>query len=240
MNCTRLRLTCLLLLLPVQLLPAKDELESDPASGHHNLEAFAAVGSDFAASTHLAELGWNEAQFNAFLDGVRATFQGKPYPLDHRAQQLQVEIGQRLVEMKSEEEKKRLDFSQPGRVQAYMKEIAKQFALQFSDSGLVYALMPSKGNLRPGPDDTVVVSYDAVAADQKTDLPQISAKQRRCKVSDLLPGLAEGAQLLTASGSALLVVPPDLTYGTGDWPAGVVRGAPILFTLTLHEIVAQP
>ena len=238
MNPSRFRLTCLLLLLaPLRGLPA--EKAPAPAAAYP-LEAYSAVGSDFARDTCLAGLGWDEKQLGAFLEGVRATFRGQPYLLDKRAQQLQVEIATRLVALRSKAEQARLDFSQPGRLQTYMKDVTKQYALQLSDSGLAYALMPRQDGFRPGPDDTVVVTCEAVAADQQTELPQISAKHQRCKVATLLPGLAEGVQMLTPGGRALLVLPPDLSYGTGEWPAGVERGAPILFTVTLHEIVAQP
>ena len=233
-------MTCLLLLLaPLRVLPADNVPAPAPAIAYP-LEAYSAVGADFARDTCLAGLGWDDKQLDAFLAGVRATFHGQPYTLDKRAKRLQIEIAKRLVELKSQADHARLDFSQPGRLQAYMKETAQQYNLQASDSGLIYALMPSQGGFHPGPDDTVVLTWEAIAADQQTELPQISAKQRRCKVSELLPGLAEGVQLLTPGGQALLVLPPDLSFGPGDWPAGVERGAPILFTVTLHEVVAQP
>jgi FKBP-type peptidyl-prolyl cis-trans isomerase len=234
MTSTRFRLS-VLLLLPLPLLHGADPA---PATGKYPPETYVAVGADFARATHLGELGWTEPQFNAFLEGLRAAFQGKTYPLDHRAQQLQTEIGKRLQEIAEQTQNERLDFSKPGRMQGYIKEISKEFGLRSSDSGLAYALMPGGTGFRPGPDDTVVLTYAVTAADQRTELPQLAKEKFRCKVSELqLPGLVEAVQLLTPGGRGLFVLVPDLTYGTGDWPAGVPRGQPLIYTVTLHEVV---
>jgi hypothetical protein len=98
--------------------------------------------------------------------------------------------------------------------------------------------MPN-GTARPGPDDTVVVTYEVVAADMQTELPRLGAKARRVRVSELPPGLAEGVQMLAADGTAMLVVPPDLAFADDAWPADVPR-APLIFTVKLHEIIAAP
>lgn len=201
-------------------------------------ETYAAVGSQFAQNSGIAVLGWTDLQFEAFLDGMRATFRGKPYPFDSRAQQLNDTIGRRVQEHMRHMEQTR--FSRPGEIERYMKEAAAGLQLERSDSGLAYGLMERAGGTRPGPDDTVVVSYTAVGPDGQTELPQISVKQRKLKVSELLPGLAEGVQMLALSGSALLVLPPDLSYGTGTWPEGITPGSPLIFSLKLEEIIAAP
>ncbi len=235
MKYARLLPSFLLLMLPLPAVRAADPVAPAP---NYPPEAYAAVGSDFARVTRLSQLGWNEEQFNAFLDGLRATFRGQPYKLDARAQQLQVEIAKRLNELAEQAMAARLDFSQPGRVQAYMKEMSKQYGLQISDSGLGFVIMPGGTGFRPGPDDTVVFSCEVTCADERTSLPQLTQKELRCKVSDLLPGLVEGLQLLTPKGRGLFVLPPDLSYGTGKWPDGVSPGQPLIYTVTLHEVVA--
>lgn len=225
------------LLLPLPALHAQDA--AAPAAAYPP-SAYAAVGSDFAKVTRLGQLGWNETEFNAFLDGLRATFRGQPYKMDARAQQLQGEIARRLHDLSEQAQNARLDFSQPGRMAAFLKEIAKQYGLQTSDTGLLFAIMPGGTGFRPGPDDTVIFSCQVVCADERTELPQLAQKNMRCKVSDLLPGLAEGLQLLTPNGRGLFVMPPDLSYGSGEWPAGVPQGQPLVYTVTLHEIVKTP
>lgn len=241
MPCSFPRLTSALLVLVASVQAAEPPPPAGSPPAAFSPETYAAVGSAFAQNTRLAELGWTEAQFNAFLDGVRATFQGRPRALDAQARLLHDAIGLRVQALVAQEARARQDhFADPARLAAYMKDVAKTFKLQIADSGLAFGLVSRGGGARPGPDDSVVVSYNAVAADAKTELPALSVKQHRIKVAELLPGLAEGIQMMTMGSSAILVLPPDLSYGGAEWPPDVARGTPLIFTVALHEISAAP
>lgn len=231
MNAASIRFPLVLLLASAPLLRAAEPAAaSEPA---FPLETYAAVGSQFAENSGLAVLGWTDQQFEAFVDGLRATVRGRPYAFDARARQLHDAIGRRLQQHMQEMEAAR--FTRPGEVEKYMKEAAKGLKLELTDSGLAYGLLTREGGTRPGPDDTVVLSYSVVAADAQTELPQLTASHRRVKVSELLPGLAEGVQMMALSAQALFVLPPDLSYGKGEWPAGVTP-APLIFTVKLEAI----
>ena len=67
----------------------------------------------------------------------------------------------------------------------------------------------------------------------------LTAMRAQVGVTDLLPGLAEGVQLLKPGGKGLIYVPAALSYGDGDWPKDVPRGMPIGFFVELHEVLAQ-
>ncbi len=114
----------------------------------------------------------------------------------------------------------------------------KRFLLQRSDSGLCYEVNGGDyGGLRPTPHDVVVISLSCVGPDGTTKLPQLSQDRARIKVSDMLPGLAEGLQMMTLESQARFIVPPKLSFSDGPWPDGVAPGSPLLFTVVLHEIV---
>lgn len=205
-----------------------------PSSGYSK-ETYASLGSSFAQNSKLAQLGWTDAQMDAFIEGLRATFHGRPLPFTAEAAQLQEAVGQRVQELIASES--RAFFTDPARLEMYMKERVKQYRLQRSDSGLAFGLMAQRGGSRPGPEDTVVISLTAVAADAQTEIPGLKIENRRMHVSDLLPGLAEGVQMMAAGSTGMFVVPPALSYGDGAWPDGVERGTPIIFTVKLHEVV---
>jgi len=61
------------------------------------LPAYGAVGASLAATGHFTEVGWNEAQVGAFLDGMRAAFQGRPAALDDRGRQLLSDLGRQAT-----------------------------------------------------------------------------------------------------------------------------------------------
>jgi FKBP-type peptidyl-prolyl cis-trans isomerase len=212
-----------------------------PALAAFPPEAFAAIGSSFAQSSHLPELGWDEVQIAAFIEGVRAAFRGKPYPFDDTAKQVSAEMGRRVHEMI---ERQKIEaaaaYARPGRLEQYMKEMRLKLRLQLTASGLGYRVDPGRGGIRPRPGDTVVVTCAVTAADGVTKIPQLSAERAPIKMTDLLPGFMEGLQMMTVDAKAVFVLPPALSFGEGEWPEGVDRGTPMVFWVTLHEISSPP
>jgi FKBP-type peptidyl-prolyl cis-trans isomerase len=209
-----------------------------PAQNHAlPLSGFAGVGSSFAQSSRLNELGWTEEQIQAFVDGVRAALHGKAYPFDEAARQVSGEMGRRVHELDEQSKTKISEYSQPGKLDQYMKEARKRLRLQQTPSGLGYRIEPGRGGVRPRPDDAVVFSCIAHTADGVTDIPQLSSQNIRAKMKDLVPGLLEGLQMMTLDSKAFLVIPPALLFGDSEWPAGMERGAPIQVQLTLHEVI---
>ncbi|HVT73603.1 MAG TPA: FKBP-type peptidyl-prolyl cis-trans isomerase [Lacunisphaera sp.] len=212
---------------------------ANPPEPELPLAAFAAIGSSFARTNRLGELGWSEAQIAAFVDGIRAEFRGQGYPFDDTAQRVSAEMGRRLREIEARVAREHEEaFATPERLEQYMKETARRLHLMRADSGLAFGIIAPGGGNRPDPADTVVVSFVVRASDLKTDLPQLGADHLRIKVSDLVPGLAEGIQMMAVGGQALLVLPPALSFGQGAWPDGVDR-APLVFKLTLHEVLSN-
>jgi FKBP-type peptidyl-prolyl cis-trans isomerase FkpA len=208
------------------------------------LESYAALGSSFARDNRLNQLGWNEAQVEAFLEGMRATFRGSPKAWDENAQKLMTDVGRRVQEIEQAEKRRRYSaaaFAQPGYLEAYLKEMRTRYRLQATDSGLNFGFSKSGDTgIRPEPEDTVIISYVVVAADGETVIPGVGRQRARHKVKDLLPCLAEVLQMMGPGGAAMAVVPPDLSYGEGEWPPGAEKGTPLVFTVMLHEIVATP
>jgi FKBP-type peptidyl-prolyl cis-trans isomerase FkpA len=202
------------------------------------LGGFAAIGSSFAQSSRLPELGWDETQIDAFIDGVRAALRGKAYPFDERASRVSAEMGRRVRELEERNQQRLTEkFARPGAMEQYMKETVKRHRMQQTDSGLGYRIEAGRGGLRPRPDDSVIFTCIATAADGTTNLPQLSSERVRAKMTDLVPGLLEGMQMMTVDGKATFVLPPALSFADGDWPPRVDR-APLIFQITLQEIIA--
>ena len=212
--------------------PTPAPTQALPVSG------FAGLGSSFAVSSRLQELGWTDEQTQAFVEGVRAALRGKSYPFDEAARQVSGEMGRRLHELDERMKNKVSEYSQPGKLEQYLKETRKRNRLQQTPSGLLYRMEPGQGTVRPRPDDSVVFTCIAHAADGVTDIPQLSSENIRAKMKDLVPGLFEGLQMMTLESKMFLVLPPALLFGDGEWPAGMERGAPIQVELILHEVVA--
>jgi len=127
--------------------------------------------------------------------------------------------------------------AQPARITQYLNGAGRRLGLQLAASGLAYSVQPGRPGTRPGPQDKVVVTAVALAADGTTQLPQLSFERAQMDLAATLPGFTEGLQMMTLDSRATLVLPPALSFGEGPWPEGVERGSPLIFQLTLHEVL---
>ncbi|RME72014.1 MAG: hypothetical protein D6781_03000 [Verrucomicrobia bacterium] len=224
-----------LALVLTRLAPAKVPERGEapaPSSGQAAvppaLEPYAAMGSYMAENNRIADLGWTRPQFDAFMQGMRASYEKRPFAFDERARELRDRMSAKVQAM--------IDAETPDPVEAYFQTLRETEGVKPTPSGLHYRITLEGDRETPGPEDTVVISYTARLPDG-TSLASLSRPRVRVRVADLLPGLAEGVQLLRGGGKALVYVPPALSYGDGTWPEEVPRGAPIVFFLELHEVV---
>jgi len=195
-----------------------------------DLQPYAALGSMVAENNHISDLKWTEAQFTAFLSGLRATYEGRGYPLDEEARLLRDRISAQV--------QRQIETEQPDPTEEYFKQLREKEGVSRTASGLHYRITHDGDGTPPRAGDTVVVSYAARTPDGTT-LSMLAGVRVRAVVTDLLPGLAEGAQLLKPGGKALIYLPATLSFGTGEWPKDVPPGMPIGFFFELHEVVAQ-
>ena len=200
------------------------------------LEVFSAVGSAVAQRGRFTELGWNEAQISAFLEGELAVFQGRGHVFSDEAQRLLTEMDQRIREL---EAKKKQPTSVPGNLpEADIKAACRRLGLERGDSGLAYRIRSGRNGVRPRPGDTVVITCTATTIDGVTTLPQLSTEMGQLKMENLPPGLMEGLQMMMVGGQATFLLPPSISFGEGRWPDGLERGTPLLFQVTLHKVIS--
>jgi len=209
-----------------------------PSQGDYPLKAYSAFGSSVGLGGHFGELGWTQDQFDAFIEGMRSAFKGKAYEVEDTARQLAAEMGRKIsaIEAGAAVPAPAPAFD-PSKLVAYMKDASQRYHLQLSDSGLGYNVSAGRNGIRPRPGDTVIISCSATAYDGTTKLPQLSSARVRSKLDQMFLGLREGLQMMTVGSHALFVLPPALTYGHGQWPEGVSPGSPIIFEVTLLDVV---
>lgn len=202
--------------------------------------AFSEFGMALLQSGHFGELGWSDAQFDAFVDGMRQAFHERPAPMNEMSRTLAADSTRRIAEAKARTRQLLNGGVDPKlRLARYMKEMRLALQLQISDDGLGFNVEPATENgVRPRPGDTIVISCDAAAADAVTKLPQLSADHIRVKMEGMMPGLMEGLQMMTVGNKAVFVIPPELSFGDGTWPEGVPPGTPLVYTVELHEVTA--
>ncbi len=192
------------------------------------LAPYASLGSFMAENNRIPDLSWTEPQFEAFQDGFRASYEGRGLPLDDNAKRLRDEISQRVQAMLSKE--------RPNPLEDYFRALREKEGVSRTASGLHYRITEPGAGPTPKPGESVVISFSATLPDGTT-LPPLTRARVRMVVHDMLPGLAEGVQLLRVGGKALVYLPPALAYGENDWPPQLPRHTPLVFFLELHEII---
>jgi FKBP-type peptidyl-prolyl cis-trans isomerase FkpA len=210
--------------LPVAVAPAV----VPPARFTGELAAYAALGSAIAENNHIPDLKWRDDQLSAFLQGIRASHEGHGYPVDDNTRQLRDAISARVQAMAPA-----APTSDP--IEEYFQKLRETENVQRTASGLHYRITEEGFGNAPTDDATVVISYAARLPDGES-LPALSRARVRTAMADLLPGMREGLLLLHRGGKALIYLPPALSFGNGAWPAGVPRGAPVIFFLEVHDI----
>lgn len=224
---------------PSTEMPSAAAKPQGAAPQDYPLFAFSALGSSLEQTGHFGDLGWSEAQFNAFLDGMRAAYQGKAFSMDASAQRLSAEVARRIGEIAAQARPQE-SWASPrkGRLEGYMRDMERRLGLQQSASGLGYNVQPGKNGVRPRPGDTILVTVHATAADGTTRLAQLSAERISIRMDGMMPGLMEGLQMMTEGAEAVFVIPPSLSFGDNAWPDGVERGSPLVYWVTLHGVTA--
>lgn len=214
---------------------------TSPPQGDFPLAAYSAFGSSMGVGGHFGEVGWTGDQFDAFAEGMRSAFKGKPYPVDDSARDLAAEMGRKIRDIESgAAAPKPVAAFDPSKLMQYMRDATKRYQLQLSESGLGYNVSPGRNGIRPRPGDTVVISCHALAFDGVTELPQLSSAHIRSRLAQMFPGFREGLQMMTIDSHAIFVVPPALTFGHSRWPEGVSQGSPIIFNVTLLDVIPAP
>lgn len=188
---------------------------------------YAALGSFMAENNQVPRLGWTEAQFAEFAAGFRASYEGHPVPLSDEARRLQENISQRVQTM--------LGNATMDPVEEYFAALRAKEGVSRTPSGLHYRITETVEGPKPQPDDRVEISFSARLPGGEA-IPALSRTRTRTVVKDLLPGLAEGVQLLSVGGKALIYVPPILAFSEANWPPQLAKGTPLVFFLELHDI----
>jgi FKBP-type peptidyl-prolyl cis-trans isomerase len=209
-----------------------------PPQGDFPLKAYSAFGSSVGVGGHFGEVGWTQDQFDAFAEGMRSAFKGKPYEVEDSARELAADMGRKIsaIESGAVAPQAAPPFD-PSKLVQYMQDATKRYHLQLSDSGLGYNVSAGRNGIRPRPGDTVIVSCKAVAFDGVTQLPQLSSAHIHSKLDQMFPGFREGLQMMTEDSHAIFVLPPALSFGHGQWPEGVSPGSPIVFDVTLIQVI---
>ncbi|HYC70279.1 MAG TPA: FKBP-type peptidyl-prolyl cis-trans isomerase [Opitutaceae bacterium] len=198
-----------------------------------DLAAFEQFGTAVARSAGIADLGWTDAQFEAFVAGLRAAHEKRSLPVGEPGRGLMAEMQRRVADVRAGERAEHAD----AQLAQFLRNAKTGAAMQRADSGLLYRIIYPGAGPRPRPRDEVVAHFNAVMPDGKTPLPALSGQGIRMRVGEMPPGVDEALQMIALGGRGVFVIAPHLSFGEGEWPQGVARGTPILLQVEVLDLI---
>jgi FKBP-type peptidyl-prolyl cis-trans isomerase len=197
-----------------------------------NLEAYEQLGAAAARSAGIADLSWTEAEFAAFVEGLRAAHEKRALPLGEPGRRLLAEMQRRVAEVRAREKAE-----QDPKLQEFLNAIRASAGMLKTDSGLLCRIIMPGAGPRPRPGDVIVANLDVKLPDGRTQVAALSGQDAQVQVGDMPSGVNEALQMLALGGRGVFVLPPHLTFGTGQWPEGVPPGSPLLVQIEVKDIV---
>ena len=118
----------------------------------------------------------------------------------------------------------------------FLEDNAKKAGIQSTASGLQYKIIEAGSDVKPGPQDTVLVRYKGTLLDGTVfDEVAADAEPIRLTLDRVIPGWTEGLQLIGEGGKAQLYIPSELGYGANG-TGGIEPYSTLIFDVELEKV----
>jgi FKBP-type peptidyl-prolyl cis-trans isomerase FklB len=119
----------------------------------------------------------------------------------------------------------------------FLAENGKKEGVKTTASGLQYKVIQEGAGKSPTADNNVEVHYRGTLVDGKEfDSSYKRGQTATFPVSGVIPGWAEGLQLMKEGGKYILYVPPDLAYGERGAGREIGPNATLVFEVELISV----
>lgn len=133
---------------------------------------------------------------------------------------------------------KRQDYVATLNIQKEKEFLAKNLGKGFTEteSGLQYQIVEAGNDVKPGPQDTVLVRYKGTLPDGSVfDETPEGAEPISMRLNQVIAGWTEGLQLIGEGGKINLVIPSKLAYGENG-NRGIEPNTPLTFEVEMTEV----
>jgi FKBP-type peptidyl-prolyl cis-trans isomerase len=103
-------------------------------------------------------------------------------------------------------------------------------------SGLQYEVLTEGDGEKPGPHDTVLVHYEGSLIDETVFDSSYDGDQAQIPLDQVIPGWAEGIQLMNAGSKYKLYIPSNLAYGGNGAGQVIPPYSTLIFTVELFGV----
>lgn len=186
-----------------------------------------------AKRSGIGELGFNQAEIDAFVKGMSAAVAGKdsPYTLD--------KIGPLMDEFMQKKQAAYLGKLKQKNMEdtaAFFTKLKENKNVVELPDGLRYEVIKQGDGTFPKATDVVKVHYTGTLIDGNVfDSSVQRGEPAEFPLDQVIPGWTEGLQKVSKGGKIKLYVPPQLGYGD-DGKGSIPPGSTLIFDVELLEI----
>mgnify|MGYP005816149675 CR=1 FL=1 len=121
----------------------------------------------------------------------------------------------------------------------FLTKNKKRSDVKTTSSWLQYIIVKKGKGPKPSTSDSVKVMYKGMLLDSTVFDSTTSGNPAVLDLNRIIPGLAEGIQLMNVGSTYRFFVPPDLGYGPQGAPPAIPPNATLIFDITLEDIVGK-
>ena len=119
----------------------------------------------------------------------------------------------------------------------FLAENAKKEGIKTTASGLQYKITKQGDGKAPSANSVVTVHYKGQLLDGKVfDSSYDRNKPTEFPLNQVIPGWAEGLQLMKEGGKATLYIPSKLAYGEQGFPGAIPPNSTLIFDVELIKV----
>jgi FKBP-type peptidyl-prolyl cis-trans isomerase len=210
-------------------LHAKGQIE-DPAKAAATIDTSYAFG--MVLGRDLRQLGL-EFSYPAFNEGFRTAIEGAEprYSFDEALDKVRAAFTEAAIRQAAENKEKEARF---------LKENGEREGVETTASGLQYEVLKSGEGKKPGPQALVQVNYEGKLTDGSVfDSTWERGEPARIPLNRVIPGWAEGIQLMGVGDFYVFFIPSALAYGEQGAGELIPPNAPLIFRVELIEILDE-
>jgi FKBP-type peptidyl-prolyl cis-trans isomerase len=168
--------------------------------------------------------------YGAFTRGLRDSLEGKTRISHNEA----VEIVQNAFRTALAEQRRK---NQEKEVQ-FFTENAKKEGITTTASGLQYEILSEAAGEKPSPDQVVKVQYEGTLTDGTVfDSTYLRDGPELIPLNQVIPGWAEGVQLMSEGSIYKFYIPSRLAYGEQGGGDIIPPFSPLIFQVELLEML---
>ena len=177
----------------------------------------------------------------AFMAGIQDALDGAEGKMTLEEIQTEMQAFQESMQAQQEAAMAQAATQNLVQAQAFLTKNQLREEVQVTESGLQYEIITPGTGSKPTTDDVVQVHYSGTLADgTKFDSSYDRGQPVSFGVTQVIPGWTEALQMMPVGSKWKLYIPPELGYGEGGAPGGVIGpNAALVFEVELLSIPSQ-